>query len=98
MCVPRVVVNTYYLFFSSMKSETFTKLCWRTTKIFLDLIPSKLTCVYGAGNCIHVHSFMWLFLHRKRFIEPENQQVVKRLIAEVNTLNSKIPIIQVRGN
>jgi len=41
---------------------------------------------------------MWLFvLCRKRFTDSENQQVVKRLIAEVNTLDSKIPLIQVRG-
>jgi len=33
---------------------------------------------------------MWLFvLCRKRFTDSENQQVVKRLIAEVNTLDSK---------
>ena len=36
-------------------------------------------------------------LCRKRFTDTENHQVITRLVAEVNTLDSKIPLIQVRG-
>ena len=34
---------------------------------------------------------------RKRFTDKENQHVVTRLVSEVNSLKSKIPVIQVRG-
>ena len=59
-------------------------------------VPAKVRVSrFCREPCI---SFMWLFLHRIRFTDSENQQIVKRLIAEVNTLDSKIPLIQVRGN
>lgn len=57
--------------------------------IFQALTLSK---VVGLGQ-----NTLYLFVYRKRFTDQENQQVIKRLVAEVKTLDSKIPSIQVKG-
>ena len=61
---------------------------------FQDFMYSKYNYMYCGA--IQLEYFIDL-LYRKSFADSANQAVVKILINEMERLNSKIPLVQIRG-
>ena len=58
-------------------------------KIFGDLIPSKRECVHPWCH--------ELCFSRKKFSDQHNLDVVTRLVSETSKVDSRVPLLQLRG-
>ena len=78
-----MLVLSYYviLFFSSMKSERFTKFCWMMMKILLDLTPAYMCLVVVHATGTNSVQFFDLITQECCIPEGEVMQVLTTVLS-----------------